>query len=378
MYDFISYALPFIGGNFLRILPLLALTVLLSEWLKRSGLSDRLMPVLRARPVASILVATIIGAVSPLCSCGVIPVIAGFLRSGVPFGPVMAFWIASPSMDPEIFALSAASLGLPLATARLAATGLLAIGAGFAAYFLERKGLIGSFSLRGPAAPAGGREAGPARAEGGAARNAGGAFRPLAPAAGASGALLAKGSAAPKAAAVPCACSVPGSAAGGAAMAVAAPSAESSCGCGTKVLGVQAAELPALAKEAGLEMLKLSGVMLLAFTLEAIVIRLVPPSLVAPFLGSNSAFAVPLATAVGVPLYTTNLVALGLVSGLLQQGMSQGAALAFLIGGAATTIPAMSAVWTLVKPRVFALYLGSIVLGALVAGYVWQALAVIG
>jgi uncharacterized membrane protein YraQ (UPF0718 family) len=177
----------------------------------------------------SILVAAAAGAISPLCSCSVIPAIAGLLRAGTPFGPLMAFWIASPSMDPEIFALS---------TARLSES------------------------------------------------------------------------------------------------------------------------LPEIAK--------LSGVMLLAFFLEAIVIRFVPVELVAPLLGKGSIFS--------VPLYATNLAVLGLVSGLLAKGMSEGAALAFLFGGAATTIPAMTAVWSLVKPKVFALYLGTIIAAALASGWIWEVL----
>jgi uncharacterized membrane protein YraQ (UPF0718 family) len=43
---------------------------------------------------------------------------------------------------------------------------------------------------------------------------------------------------------------------------------------------------------------------------------------------------------------------------LLTQGMSSSAALAFLIAGPTTTIPAMAAVWGLVRGRVFALYVG--------------------
>ena len=49
--------------------------------------------------------------------------------------------------------------------------------------------------------------------------------------------------------------------------------------------------------------------------------------------------------------------------------MSEGAALAFLIAGPASTVPAMVAVWSLVRPRVFALYVGIALLGATVFGF---------
>ncbi|MFZ0546380.1 MAG: permease [Candidatus Promineifilaceae bacterium] len=70
-------------------------------------------------------------------------------------------------------------------------------------------------------------------------------------------------------------------------------------------------------------------------------------------------------------MYLNNLAALPIVSGLLAQGMHSGAAIAFLIAGPVTTIPAMTAVWGVVSRRVFALYLalglgGAIVLGSVV------------
>ena len=52
--------------------------------------------------------------------------------------------------------------------------------------------------------------------------------------------------------------------------------------------------------------------------------------------------------------------------------MSGGAALAFLIGGATTTLPAMTAVLGIAKPRVFAVYLGAAVASALAAGLIWS------
>ena len=75
-----------------------------------------------------------------------------------------------------------------------------------------------------------------------------------------------------------------------------------------------------------------------------------------------------MAALIGTPLYLTEVAALPIVSGLLQSGMSPGAAIAFLIAGPATTVPAMAAVWTLVRPRVFVLYVGIVVVGAVALG----------
>ncbi len=70
-------------------------------------------------------------------------------------------------------------------------------------------------------------------------------------------------------------------------------------------------------------------------------------------------------------MYTSSLAALPMIGGLLVQGMDPAAALAFLVAGPMTTIPAMSAVWGLVTRRIFALYVACALLGAMMAGYAY-------
>ena len=72
----------------------------------------------------------------------------------------------------------------------------------------------------------------------------------------------------------------------------------------------------------------------------------------------------------GVPVCTSHLTALPMVSGLLEQGMNSGAALAFLITGPTTTLSAMAVVWGLTTRRVFALYVSYSRAGAVLLGYV--------
>jgi len=62
------------------------------------------------------------------------------------------------------------------------------------------------------------------------------------------------------------------------------------------------------------------------------------------------------------------------VGGLAGRGGGGGAALSCLMGGAATSLPAMSAVYGITKPRVFAVYLGSAVFSALASGLLWSVL----
>jgi len=330
--------------SFLHILPYLALSIPLAVVLKRTGAADRVRKGLSANPYLAVLMATLVGALSPFCSCGVIPIITALLLGGVPLAPVMSFWLASPSMDPEIFVLSVGAIGWELALWRLAATFLMSLGGGLAVLWIEKRGWLGRDILRrslsGSPAPAVGPRlvlaaccAGPATIE----ENPACASR----------VALETG---------------PGIAALGG----------GTCGCAGEA-GVSAAPAkPTLLADTLRTTLSLSGYMLVAFLLEALILRYVPQDLIAARLGSRSAWSVPVATLISVPMYTTNLTSLGLISGLLQRGMSGGAALAFLIGGAVTTLPAMSAVYGIVRWRVFALYLGFCVTGSLLAGFAYQ------
>lgn len=89
-----------------------------------------------------IAVAAAFGGLSPFCSCGVIPLIAALLAMGVPLSAVMAFWLASPVIDPSMFVLTSGLLGLEFAVAKtLAAIGLGLFG-GYVTLALTRVGYL--------------------------------------------------------------------------------------------------------------------------------------------------------------------------------------------------------------------------------------------
>jgi uncharacterized membrane protein YraQ (UPF0718 family) len=52
--------------------------------------------------------------------------------------------------------------------------------------------------------------------------------------------------------------------------------------------------------------------------------------------------------------------------------MNPAAALAFLVAGPVTTLPAMAAVWPLVVSRVFVLYVSFALAGAVLIGYIYS------
>ena len=149
MIDHILNVAQYMFESFLHTWPYLLITIPIAVAVKMSGASKYINRAFTARPVIAIILATVVGAFSPLCSCSVIPVVAALLISGVPLAPVMSFWLASPSMDPEIFFLSVSSLGWDLAIWRLAATLILSLAGGFIIHFTVQRGWLGTKILRG-------------------------------------------------------------------------------------------------------------------------------------------------------------------------------------------------------------------------------------
>jgi uncharacterized membrane protein YraQ (UPF0718 family) len=94
----------------------------------------------RRRPVAGYLVGAALGAVTPFCSYSTIPVLAGLLRSGAPFGPTMAFLFASPLLDPVVLGVLVFLVGIEgtVAYAVLTFSASILIGALFAMLGLEK------------------------------------------------------------------------------------------------------------------------------------------------------------------------------------------------------------------------------------------------
>jgi uncharacterized membrane protein YraQ (UPF0718 family) len=99
---------------------------------------------------------------------------------------------------------------------------------------------------------------------------------------------------------------------------------------------------------------------------------LIPTSWVAAIFGSGNAYSVPLAATLGLPLYINTEASLPLVRAMLDAGMSQGAALAFLITGAGTSFGAVAGMLTIARWRVVGLVVGTLWVGAILLGAIYN------
>ena len=352
----------FVVKSFIHILPYLLLTIPLAVIINLSGASKSITKVFGKNPLLSVLLATIVGSFSPFCSCGVIPVISSLLIGGVPLAPVMSFWIASPSIDPEIFFLSSSVLGWKLAIWRLASTFVISLLAGYITHFATTQGFISSEVLR-----TGSRSR---RKK---------AFRFVLSSVWTSlfrkqvsVGLISADHRNPNQTcciqindtlnnqeynkceiqSTTCSCTD--------------SKAPENSSAGRRILGEILKSTIMVTKFMGI-----------AFLLTALMTFYLPDSFLAPVTSGSSVMQVIIATITGIPMYTSNITALPLVSGMIKLGLNQGAALSFLIAGATTTLPAMVAVWGIAKRRVFFLYLSFALAGAVIAGLCFNLMVII-
>lgn len=296
----------FVLTALVKIAPFLALSVAMAGWAGATGADGLIARAFTGRPASMIAMGALAGALSPFCSCGVIPLIAALLAIGVPLAPVMAFWLASPLMDPSMFVLTAGVLGLEFAMAKTLAAIVLGAVGGWVVHLA-----MGAEAFADPLRPGigdGGCGGGRVRAP-----------RPV-----------------------------------------------------LWRFWSDPARVQRFRTDATSIALFLAKWLTLAFLLESLMLAYVPAELVAAVLGGQGLAPIATATLVGVPAYLNGYAALPLIGGLIGQGMAPGAGMAFLIAGGVTSIPAAIAVWAMVRPPVFALYLALSLVGAFAAGGLFQ------
>lgn len=301
----VTFAIGALG----RTAPFILFAVAAVAYMKATGAENLLARAFEGRETRMIVMAALLGGLSPFCSCQVIPFIAALLAMGAPLSAVMAFWLASPLMDPAMFSITSGTLGFDFAIAKTLAAVCVGLLGGFGTMLFKSSPVFSN----------------PLREK---------------------------------------------------------PQVGGCCGVKKPFSdkpqwkfwqeGARRLAFRDSAVENGVFLLKW---LTLAYVLESLMIRYVPAEMVASVLGGEGLKPILLGALVGAPAYLNGYAAVPLVDALLDQGMAQGAAMSFVIAGGVSSIPAAVAVWALVKPRVFAAYLGYAILGATLAGLTWGVVA---
>jgi len=100
--------------------------------------------------LTSIVLATLLGLVSPLGSYAVIPIFAAMISTGVPIAPVMSFLVSSPLINPFIFITTWGVLGPSLAIAILSSAFALGVLSGLIFHYLNKKNFFAELVSNNP------------------------------------------------------------------------------------------------------------------------------------------------------------------------------------------------------------------------------------
>ncbi|HEX7556500.1 MAG TPA: permease, partial [Leptolinea sp.] len=322
---------------------------------------------------AGVIGATAAAVGTPLCSCGTTAVVLGMMASYIPWAPIVAFMVASPLSSPEELIYSAGLFGWPFALTYFLASIVLGLAGGVLASFFENQGWLknqnrmNSFnSIRESTAAA------PA------------IFRPepfFKPQSMAFETVqtCCSNEVVERQAGIPvmipttstntCDCGNPQTVGK-----TIDQTESSSCDCDQKVITTE--NTPVTLQKFFLEVFSTGKqllVMFLGFAFIGFYLNgLIPEAWISTLFGSGNSFGVPLAATLGLPFYISSEGSLPLISSLIDGGMNQGAAMAFLITGAGTSLGAITGALTIARWRVIALVIGTLWVGAIIAGYLFN------
>ena len=261
-----------------------------------------------------VLACLLVGLVSPLCACGILPVAISLAMVGTPLAPLIALLVTSPVMGPDALVLTWSALGTEWAVLKLVGATLLGLSVGCIVLLLEKQGYLAGPQVR------------------------------LKPIYNPDGTL--------------------------------APAKTIGAAAGIRVKNMVI--IPRDSRlhfilDRTLDAAWFTGrFLLLAIVLEAIIVTLVPPSWILGLVGADSLGSVLVAALVGLPLPVNQIPLIPILAGLLQRGMDHGAALTLLLAGPVSSIPAMAALYGLFRPRVVVIFLVASLGVSILLGALWQ------
>ncbi len=104
----------------------------------------------------------------------------------------------------------------------------------------------------------------------------------------------------------------------------------------------------------------------------AFIYGFIPEEFIIKVAGPGNPWAIPVAAAVGVPMYIRVETMIPIASVLMEKGMSLGAIMALIIGGAGASIPEVTLLASIFKPRLVAIFVITILMVAAVSGFAFQ------
>ena len=100
----------------------------------------------------------------------------------------------------------------------------------------------------------------------------------------------------------------------------------------------------------------------------------VPEDFLVRYAGPQNPFGVPIAVALGVPLYSNAAGVIPIVYALMEKGMSMGTVLAFMMAVTALSLPEMIILRKVLKIKLLAVFVGIMTVTIIGVGYLFNAI----
>jgi uncharacterized membrane protein YraQ (UPF0718 family) len=289
---------------------LLVISIVISASLKAYVDDNAVSRFLRRNTKNSVLLSTGVAVATPLCSCGTTAIMLGMMASTIPWAPIVAFLVASPLTSPQELFYSAGLFGWKFAIAFFIASILLGLIGGVIAAFAESRGWLINQARMAPSVSIG---------------------------------------------------------LGGAPMSLDLPVLAPPAPVEKKVVTFRSWFQEAL------DVSKRLLPLFIVFTFLGYFLNgLIPTEWMSSLFGSGRAYSIPLAATLGLPFYINTEASLPLVRAMIENGMSEGAALSFLITGAGTSIGAIGGALTIARWRVIGIVVGTLWLGSILIGLIYN------
>lgn len=289
------------------------------NWLRSKVPDHKIQAIMGSRQGKGYLTATLLGAITPFCSCSTIPMLRGMLQARAGFGPTLTFLFVSPLLNPIIVGLMWATFGWKITALYSLIALSVSVAAGWALNKLEFARFVIPMSDHSPsglsccAAKTSAQPDSP-RVTDPKAKQPFRAFKPTT--------------------ASCCASPV---------RKLPTPKVVSNTNCCTSSQNPVSRSLPpspwkrAFA-DAWQQLKEVAPYLAIGILVGSLIYGFVPAQWIADHASADNPFAIVLSAVIGIPLYIRAEAVIPLASVLLGKGMSIGAVMALIIGSAGASI----------------------------------------
>ncbi|WP_261840858.1 permease [Aliamphritea ceti] len=277
---------------------------------------EKIQSILSSRNGKGYVIAALLGAITPFCSCSTIPFLKGLLRARAGFGPMMVFLFSSPLLNPVIIGLFVITFGLQVAVMYFSVALVVSVTAGFVLEKLGFERYVREEAYQMPTA---------------------------------------SGCGASSAKATESACGASDTA-----------SACSSAPAATESRWVR------IWKATWKDFKQVVPYLLLGICLGSFIYGFIPTDLIAKYAGEATWYAIPIAAVIGIPLYIRAEAVIPLSAALVKKGMALGSVMALIIGSAGASLTEVILLKAIFKNQMIAAFLVVILSMAIFAGMLFN------